>query len=569
MNKVYSYIRFSDPRQAEGDSYRRQLADTLSYCQKNNLQLVSDSDYMFFDEGVSAFSGKLRDDRTELSRFLSLVHAKEIPAGSTLIVESLDRLSREHVRQALPRFMDLLNAGITIHTLHGDKTYRADNYDQFDLFQSIMEMSRAHSESETKSKRIKSKWKDKQEQAKVGVPLGKTKPAWLDLVYANGSTKKPDEKAKAVGFRVNDDRAAIVRQIFQYTRDGYGRNAIARMFNEQGIKAFRTENGWGQSTIHQILNNEAVLGLYQPYTKDEDGKRAPRGKPFMFYPPIIDRATFDAARGATAGRDATKARMQPPDFQIWQGIAKCAHCGSPLHTYGNGRKAKEEGQPAPRWMRCYNARKGKCEAGSIAVRSIEPVFAEILAKLNILALVQSSASAINAKLEVVTGQLVAERAKLEDFKADYADRRSNTIRDLMYETEDRIALLVAQEQQHIADLAADQIVDKADFFARLDLKTFPGRSRANSILKRLQVEVGINCEQRRFHVRKAGTPVFDLIERAEGLLAYPATSELSALIQKQDGTFTPRLTDYESYEEDYDDTHELGVIDSEDNDSER
>jgi len=23
MNKVYSYIRFSDPRQAEGDSYRR------------------------------------------------------------------------------------------------------------------------------------------------------------------------------------------------------------------------------------------------------------------------------------------------------------------------------------------------------------------------------------------------------------------------------------------------------------------------------------------------------------------------------------------------------------------
>ncbi|MGJ9418096.1 recombinase family protein [Massilia sp. CMS3.1] len=550
MNKVYSYIRFSDPRQAEGDSYRRQLADTLAYCQKNNLQLVSDSDYMFFDRGVSAYSGKLRDDNTELSRFLALVQAKEIPAGSTLIVESLDRLSREHVRQALPRFMDLLNAGITIHTLHGNKTYHADNYDQFDLFQSIMEMSRAHSESEIKSKRIKSRWQAKQEQAKAGVPLGKTKPAWLDLVYVNGSTEKPDEKAKAVGFRVNADRAAVVRQIFQYTRDGCGRNAIARMLNEAKIPAFRTKTGWGQSTIHQILNNESVLGFYQPYTTGDDGKRVPRGEAFMFYEPIIDRATFDAARAATAGRDATKARKQTPDFQIWQGIAKCAHCGSPLHTYGNGRKAKEEGQSAPRWMRCYNAKKAKCEAGSISVQSIEPVFAEILAKLNILALVQSSASAINAKLEVVTGQLVAERAKLEDFKADYAARRSNTIRDLMYETEDRIALLVAQEQQHLAGLAADQIVDKADFFARLDLHTFTGRSRANSILKRLQVEVRIDPAQRRFHVRKAGVPVFDLVhKRGEEFLAYPANSELSGIIQRQDGTWTPMLADDDNGEE--------------------
>jgi DNA invertase Pin-like site-specific DNA recombinase len=148
MNKVYSYIRFSGPRQAEGDSHRLWLADILAYCQKHNLELVSDSDYMFFDRGISAYSGKLCDDNTELSRFLALIQAKEIPASSTLIVESLDRLSREHVRQAISRFKDLLNAGITIHTQNGNKTYHAYDYDQFDLFQSIMEMSCAHSKSE-------------------------------------------------------------------------------------------------------------------------------------------------------------------------------------------------------------------------------------------------------------------------------------------------------------------------------------------------------------------------------------------------------------------------------------
>jgi DNA invertase Pin-like site-specific DNA recombinase len=566
MKKAFSYIRFSDPRQAKGDSYKRQLRDTLAYCRENDLELVSDSAYMFFDAGISAYSGKLRDDTTELSRFLSLVQDKSIPHGSTLIVENLDRLSREHVRKALVQFLELLDAGINIHTLQSKKTYTHDSKDDMDLFQSILEMSRSHNESRWKGERIASRWEKKQEAARKGIPLGNSKPAWLDLVYANGSTEKPDESAKPVGFQEND-QVAVVKRIFQLTRDGYGRNAIARMLNEESIPAWRTKEGWGQSTIHQILNNAAVLGLYQPYTKGEDGKRVKRGEPTKLYPQIIDHATFEAARGAVAGRNAGKARKQTPEFQIWQGIAKCEYCGSPMHTYGNGRKPKE-GETAPRWMRCYNAKKAKCEAGSIAVKSMEPVFAEILAKLNILALIQSSAAAINARLEVVTGQLVTERSKLTDITKDYAETRSPTLRAMLLGTEATVLALEEQEKQHLADLAADQIIDKADFFARLDLKSFPGRSRANGILKRLQVEVGIDPAQRRFHVRKAGVPVLDLVVGAEEILAYAANSELAAIIQTQDGTFTPRLTDNDAYEEDYDDTHEVGVIDSEGDNSE-
>ncbi|MDB5778537.1 MAG: hypothetical protein JWP93_902, partial [Polaromonas sp.] len=40
-----------------------------------------------------------------------------IKAGSVLIVESLDRLSREEVPTALIRFMQLLSKGIEIVTL--------------------------------------------------------------------------------------------------------------------------------------------------------------------------------------------------------------------------------------------------------------------------------------------------------------------------------------------------------------------------------------------------------------------------------------------------------------------
>jgi DNA invertase Pin-like site-specific DNA recombinase len=87
MNKAISYIRFSDPSQAKGDSYRRQLAATQAFCKANELQLMSESEYMFFDKGISAFSGRLRDDTTDLSLFLSLVKSGDISPGTTLIVE--------------------------------------------------------------------------------------------------------------------------------------------------------------------------------------------------------------------------------------------------------------------------------------------------------------------------------------------------------------------------------------------------------------------------------------------------------------------------------------------------
>jgi len=348
MNKAYSYIRFSDPKQAEGDSYRRQLTDTLAYCKEHNLTLVSDSEYMFFDEGISAYSGKLRTDETELSRFFSLVKDGAILPGSTLIIESLDRLSRENARTALPRFLDLLNAGVNIHTLQSKKTYTHDSNDDMDLFQSILEMSRSHRESLWKAKRIASSWKEKQENANK-IKLGKTCPAWLTPVYAESVIE--DKRKKPTHF-VENDKVEIITKIFQYTIDGYGRNVVAQMLNEEGIPAFRTAKGWGASTIQKILTSVSVMGHYQP-TTIENGKRVPRGDPITdYYPQIIDPETFERARAAVSGRDAGKSRKQTPDFQIWQGLAKCALCESALHTYSNGRK-DAQGKPVLRLMRCY------------------------------------------------------------------------------------------------------------------------------------------------------------------------------------------------------------------------
>jgi DNA invertase Pin-like site-specific DNA recombinase len=43
MKKAYSYIRYSSPQQAKGDSFRRQFSATQAYCDKNRYELASEA----------------------------------------------------------------------------------------------------------------------------------------------------------------------------------------------------------------------------------------------------------------------------------------------------------------------------------------------------------------------------------------------------------------------------------------------------------------------------------------------------------------------------------------------
>lgn len=67
--KAYSYIRFSTTKQAQGDSYRRQIQQAIDYCTEHNLQL---DEKAIEDFGVSAFRGSNRIDGA-LGRFIEAV----------------------------------------------------------------------------------------------------------------------------------------------------------------------------------------------------------------------------------------------------------------------------------------------------------------------------------------------------------------------------------------------------------------------------------------------------------------------------------------------------------------
>jgi Resolvase, N terminal domain len=77
--KAYSYVRFSTPDQAKGDSYRRQSEAANEYARRHGL--VLDTELTLTDLGVSAFRGA-NAETGALSVFLEAVKDGTIAPGS-------------------------------------------------------------------------------------------------------------------------------------------------------------------------------------------------------------------------------------------------------------------------------------------------------------------------------------------------------------------------------------------------------------------------------------------------------------------------------------------------------
>lgn len=475
--KAFSYIRFSSPEQAKGDSYRRQRAMAEKYCAEHDLELASSREYTFLDKGRSAYKARHLDDEGQLRRFLDLVESGAIERGSYLLVESLDRLSREKVSTALPRFMDLLNSGIRVVTLSDSRLYTED-FNELDLIISIVHMSRAHNESSMKADRLSAAWNEKKRRARSEKkPLGRACPAWLELV---DNTYQPIP-----------ERVAVVQRIFDLAIKGYGQAIIPRMLNEAGVPVFGSRNrnhaqAWGNSSVSKLLGNRALLGEYQP-THIVDGVRINDGEPVTgFFPAVVPEEMFYQAQAARAERRVYKAGNQSARFNVLQGIIKCSRCGDAMHLVNKGRPPK-----GFTYIQCHSKRKGVCDNGYARVERVEQVIREVLAKVDSLSLVQANQSEISRALATANGKL-----------QDTTQRYETTIELLNQNPSAALAAIVARlEKEQSAlktecevlreSLAVNQVESKEDFFERLDLVSFEGRHAANSLLKRLRVTLEV------------------------------------------------------------------------------
>src|SRR5215475_4816070 len=312
--RAYSYIRFSTLEQRHGDSYRRQAEASRAWCERNGI--VLDESLTLHDLGKSAFRGAHKDDKAALGCFLRAVKQGKVSRGSYLIVENLDRLSREQERDALRLWMDLLDAGVNIVQLNPETVFRHEKTDMVDIIRAIIELSRGHSESAAKSFRATANWQAKRDALRNGRPADMgLLPAWITSV---------DDTLQLI-----PERAATVLRIFRLAADGHGPGLIVKELVRGGVEAFGPSGQWSRAYVALLLKDRRAAGWYSP--RNRAGKKD--GEPIPCLPAAVTEAEWKAAKTGMEGRRRQTVRGRVGEhINIFAGLLKDARTQSAYYV---------------------------------------------------------------------------------------------------------------------------------------------------------------------------------------------------------------------------------------------
>jgi DNA invertase Pin-like site-specific DNA recombinase len=420
MIKAYSYARFSTAKQADGDSLRRQFASAYVYAEKHGLEL----DSSLVDRGVSSFRGKNRL-KGALGSFLRMVEDGEIPEGSSLLVDSMDRLSREDVVQAAHTLLGIALSGVKVVTLNNGFAF--DRHAQLpDVVIAVAEITRSHAESAEKARKVAAAHAESKRRAREhGIVWSKAGPGWL--------------RFDAVGRKFDPipERVGVIHRIFDMAANqGMGTTVIAQRLNREQVAPFKGGAKWHGTTVNKILRSRAVLGDYQPRFANgtEDGEPAVG----YYGDPIVDPGLFYRVQSLL---DANRKRGKRPSGEefrnLFRGLCRCSECGGNMRLH---RRSKDKVE----LYECYSMGLGAC-TNKFRTKSklLEGFVLEHVPELPLQA--RPEAADARRKLDVATAE--------HDDLAAMVERLLDRMEDPQFATD---ALLADRYRTRSAQLAAKQ-----------------------------------------------------------------------------------------------------------------
>ena len=318
--KVFSYSRFSSLAQGKGYSLERQVKRAEQWCRERGLVL----EQSHADEGKSAYHAK-HVSSGALGRFLAELETGNIPAGSILLIEQLDRLTRQNLHEAQGLVHRILDAGVRIVTIADGQEYTREQ-GLGGAVMLLVTLEAAHRESANKADRLKQSWQKRHQKATDGKIISRNVPGWI--VTGKGKS----------GFLLHPERAGLVQEIFQLAADGMGCQAIAVELNRRGVPTWGRAKKWLQVSVYAILKNRAAIG---ELALKLDGKQAEAIK--GYYPAAIGEALFNRVQRSLSARTtngaSNRAGRKGNYVSVLSGVAVCAYCGSRMvvHDPGKGK----------------------------------------------------------------------------------------------------------------------------------------------------------------------------------------------------------------------------------------
>lgn len=374
---AWIYARFSTVEQAKGHSLERQLKGARALIKANGW--LHSPERELIDEGRSAFHGANREVGAALYDFEMKAREGHFANGSVLVVESLDRLTRQGHEETVDLLRLLTRMGVTVATFQDGKVYHAGaKLDFASIITIIVKAELNHDEIEKRQKRNLAAWSKKIDGLAGGERKAITAmvPAWLTV---NPETRdiKPDPY-----------REALLNQIYDWYIEGRGMVWIERELNRRreptwSMRNNHKANGWNTSSLHKMLTWRAVLGEYEPKSRIRGGASGiSKGLVIPdYYPQVITAEKYNAAQAVRAGRLRTGGKTQHTHNNLFLGMVTCGECGGPVYHQisswvgqrkmtrkRNGDAARYEVRTNLSYLRCNNWRRHHICKNQVAIR---------------------------------------------------------------------------------------------------------------------------------------------------------------------------------------------------------
>lgn len=305
---IIAYARFSSTGQIGGSSIERQFEAAKAFAAERGWSI----DEFVSDEARSAFHGHHKT-AGQLGQILERAVQGQLGRGDTIIVENIDRLSREKITDAMTTLLALMNAGVSVVTLHDQRVLTKANYDSQigHMVETLFKIGAANDESEKKRQRQNANWERWRAEGKLTFKA----PFWMN------------QQKQLV-----PDRHAVLKRMFDLAEAGQGSATIAATLKREGIKSFGTAIGdktktketfFTPATIAHLLRNRSVLGEYQPKSAGE----AVGPVVVDYYPQAITHDQFNRVQQSLSTRKFREyGSGKTGQGNMLKSVLHCAYC---------------------------------------------------------------------------------------------------------------------------------------------------------------------------------------------------------------------------------------------------
>lgn len=359
--RVAAYCRVSTGKDAMLHSLSRQISHYSAYIQR---QPGWEYAGVYADEAYTGTKG----DRPRFRQMLSDCRAGKI---DLILTKSISRFARntvtmlETVRELKALGIDVYFEEQNIHSMSGDG----------ELMLTILA---SFAQEESKSVSDNCKWRIRKD-------FSEGKPMNLMLLYGYRSVDGQ--------IVIDEDEAAVVRDVFRAYLDGAGSSRIAARLRETNTPR-RLGGTWTGNHVVEMLTNEKYTGdalLQKTFVEDHLTKKQRRntGQLDQYYaenthPAIIDRETFERAQAILAQRREMINIRKPTTVRYpLSGKVVCGNCGA--HYNRRTRSTGRNSIPRYTWQCVTYSSKGKryCPASQIPEETLIALTCEVLGVENL------------------------------------------------------------------------------------------------------------------------------------------------------------------------------------------